>query len=197
MVEGRPVFGGSNGFTDAVDEVQYRLQQGPCVAAVATGRVVRSRTIGHGERRWRQFTADAAALGLRGVASLPVRVGHQVVGSLNLYGRDPASLDGASRAALARASATAGRAMTAAWLLCVAEANGRVLADAVRDREDVDVAVGLLMSRDALTEDAARVLISRLAVQDHVSTAAAARSLTHPDTERPAAPGSATPSERG
>lgn len=184
LVEGRPVFGGSNGFTEAVDEVQYRLEQGPCVAAVASGRVVRSRTIGSGERRWTSFTAAAAPLGLRSVASLPVRVADRVVGSLNLYGRHAASLDGASTPALRRASAAAGRGMTAAWLLAVAEANARILADAVRDREDIDIAVGLLMDRYLMTSGSARVLIAQLAVQDDVSKATAARSLTHPDADR-------------
>ena len=187
LVEGRPVFGGSNGFTEAVDEVQYRLEQGPCLAAVASGRVVRSRTIGDGERRWALFTADAAPLGLRSVASLPVRVADRVVGSLNLYGQHAASLDGASTPVLRRASATAGRGMTAAWLLAVAEANARILTDAVRDREDIDIAVGLLMDRYVMTSGSARVLIAQLAALDDDRRAAAARSLTHSDAAPPSA----------
>ncbi|RYZ32059.1 MAG: GAF domain-containing protein [Propionibacteriaceae bacterium] len=179
LVQGREVFAGSNPFTEAVDAVQYGLHLGPCVAAVASERVVRSRTIGTGERRWGQFTPEAAALELRSVVSTPVWSGRRVIGSLNLYGRHATSFDTADTASVQRDTEHLTRAMTTAWLLAVAAANAQVLVRAVRDREDVDVAVGLLMDRYRMTASHARILIGQLAAQDGVSEPVAARSLTH------------------
>ena len=66
----------------------------------------------------------------------------------------------------------------------MAAATREVLAAAVRDREDIDIAVGLLMDRYAMTASHARILVGQLAAQDHVSDADAARSLTDPDPRR-------------
>ena len=136
LVAGRSVFAGSNPFTEAVDDVQYGLQQGPCLTAVARQEVTASRTIGAGEERWAVFTTPAAALGLRSVASTPVWSASTVVGSLNFYGRDAATFDTTTDASLHAQTEPAGRAMVTAWLLAVAAANAQVLARAVQDRED-------------------------------------------------------------
>lgn len=185
LVEGRSVFAGSNPFTEAVDDVQYGLQRGPCLAAVATGRVMRSRTIGTTERRWGEFTSRAGSIGLRSVASLPVWDEGTVIGSFNLYGRDETTFDALDIALLQAGTATLGRAMLSAWLVGVAVANAQVLSVAVQDREDIDIATGLLMDRYSMSAAHARILIGQLAVQDQLSEAATARALT--DQQQPPA----------
>lgn len=189
LVEGRSVFAGSNSFTEAIDGLQYGLQQGPCLTAVARREATASRTIGAGEQRWDAFTTPAAVLGLRSVTSTPVWSGSAVVGSLNFYGRDATTFDTTTADSLQARAEPAGRAMATAWLLAVAAANAHVLARAVRDREAVDIAVGLLMDRYQMTSSHARVLISQLAAQDGTSAADAARALVeHPIPSLPAPP---------
>lgn len=188
LVEGRSVFAGANRFTEAIDDVQYGLRQGPCLTAVARREVTASRTIGAGEERWDGFTAPAAVLGLRSVASTPVWSGSAVVGSLNFYGRDAATFDDTTAASLRAHSEPAGQAMVTAWLLAVAAANAHVLARAVHDREAIDIAVGLLMDRYRMTTSHARVLIGQLAAQDGTSAAQAARALTDHPIPNPPAP---------
>lgn len=200
MVRGQPVFAGSNPFTDAVDEVQYGVQRGPCITAVASGRVVRSRSIGAGERRWGGFTACAATLGLRSATSIPVMsswgqsTGSTVIGSLNLYGRSSTSLDLIETSSLLRGAELLERALASAWLVGVAAANAQTLVDAVRDREAIDLAVGLLMDRYVLSAAHARILISQVAAQDQVSEPDAARALADQSQRAPHEP---TPDERG
>lgn len=180
LVKDGSVFAGSNPFTDAVDQVQYGLGQGPCLAAVESRAVVRSRSIGAGEPRWTRFTPRAAALELRSVASVPVWADHEVVGSLNVYGRDATTLDGLDVAELRRHAERTGRAIQGARLVAAAAATAEVLLAAARDREDIDLAVGLLMDRYTMTASHARILLGQLATQDQVSTGDAARSLTGP-----------------
>lgn len=189
LVEGRSVFAGSNPFTEAVDDLQYGLQQGPCLTAVAREEMTASRTIGAGEQRWEVFTTPAAVLGLRSVTSTPVWSRSTVVGSLNFYGRTAATFDNTTAASLQARSEPAGQTMVTAWLLAVAAANAHVLARAVQDREAVDIAVGLLMDRYQMTSSHARVLIGQLAAQDGTSPADAARALVeHPPRSPPAPP---------
>lgn len=79
------VYGCANPFTAAIDEIQYRLVQGPCVTATTTHHVVRSTTIATTEQRWPRFVLEAAPRALRSVVSIPLVAGATAIGSLNLY----------------------------------------------------------------------------------------------------------------
>lgn len=179
LLAGRPVFAGSNVFADRIDELQYRVDEGPCVSAVATARVVHTSSVGTGERRWPTFTPSARALELRSAVSTPVLVADEVVGSLNLYGRSPDSF-AAALPGIVRGAEEAGRSVAELHLRAMAEATARTLVEAVAYRGDVDLAIGILMDRYAMSAGAARVLLSQLARLDDVSTPAAARGLIEP-----------------
>jgi GAF domain-containing protein len=75
-------------FTDPLakdlDETQYTLGYGPCLAAAEGGQLI---SIGDtsDERRWPEFADAAAAKGIRSTLSVPLPVQRQVIGALNLY----------------------------------------------------------------------------------------------------------------
>lgn len=171
------VFAGANAFTEVIDQTQYALMEGPCVEAAAFGAVVRSGSIGADETRWPTFTPRAAALDLRGVVSAPLVASCAVVGSLNLYSRSRDSLDALDLDGVRRAADDAERASSSARLMAAADANAHWLGTAITNRVDVDLAVGFVMDRYAMTQAQARAFVSVLAHQDGVSEAAAARSI--------------------
>ncbi len=71
---------------ERVDEHQYRTDEGPCLDAIRSGQ-------GHyvdslaSEDRWSAFTPLAVAEGMVATYSLPLNVGEETVGALNLYSR--------------------------------------------------------------------------------------------------------------
>lgn len=50
-------------FVRKVDDIQYRLGEGPCVTAAATGRTMRSGSLG-GDPRWPRFGGQVSRLGV-------------------------------------------------------------------------------------------------------------------------------------
>ena len=76
----------------AVDEAQYRDQDGPCLTALDTGTPVAVPDFG-AIMRWPGFRDVAFGLGLRGSLSVPLFAGRgSVIAALNLYGRDSAAM---------------------------------------------------------------------------------------------------------
>jgi GAF domain-containing protein len=71
-------------FVTAVDDVQYGLGEGPCIMAAREGRTVMSGSL-EDEARWGTFGGQVAAMGVHSVVSLPLRLGDEVVGAMNVY----------------------------------------------------------------------------------------------------------------
>jgi GAF domain-containing protein len=77
--------------TDAllgVERMQEDRQEGPCVDAYHSSRVVTSDDL-KTERRWHQYGSLALEDGLRSVAAVPLHVSEVGIGSLNLYAAEP------------------------------------------------------------------------------------------------------------
>jgi len=90
---GDPVFESSSGFARAVDRIQYRIGEGPCIDAAVHARPIVSGTLGAGEIRWPQFVAATRELEVASALSLPLLVENEVIGSVNLYSRQPDAFD--------------------------------------------------------------------------------------------------------
>lgn len=169
---------GSNTYAQAVETAQLALGEGPGLAALAAGTPVRSSTIGSGEERWPHFVRRALVLSVRGVVALPLLVGDDRLGLLTLYYRDPESLEATSDADLHDAADAALQVLDDLRLRALLTESAACIDTARSDRAEVDLAVGLLIDRYALTANQALVLVVQLARQDGVSAAVAARSLT-------------------
>ena len=80
----------SDPLASEIDEVQYRLDDGPCLHAMRSGdRVSIDDT---GERtQWPRFEAAAHARGIRSCLALPLVADGKPVGALNLYARGVAA----------------------------------------------------------------------------------------------------------
>jgi GAF domain-containing protein len=73
-----------------IDEVQYKLDDGPCLHAMRSGdRVCIDDTAG--QDRWPRFEAAAHARGIRSCLALPLIADGKPVGALNLYARGVAA----------------------------------------------------------------------------------------------------------
>jgi transcriptional regulator with GAF, ATPase, and Fis domain len=84
--------------------LQLDAGEGPCIAAVTTGRLVTSENAEDLRSRWPRFAEASRARGYAGVHAIPLRLRDVTVGSLNLFRESEGALNGAdARAAQALA----------------------------------------------------------------------------------------------
>jgi GAF domain-containing protein len=67
-----------------LDEQQYEVDDGPCLEAIRTARVVVSDDLSR-EPRWNGYPTMAVAHGVRAVYSSPLLVADRAIGALNPY----------------------------------------------------------------------------------------------------------------
>jgi GAF domain-containing protein len=131
-----------------LDKLQYSLDEGPCVESLRTASVIEAPRIRH-DQRWPRYVPAAVELGLK--AQLAVKLGldeHGTVGGLNMYSTTSEDIDpqapGIADLFATHAALALGKAR---------EVNG--LHEALKTREVISQAVGLLMARYQLEPDAA------------------------------------------
>jgi len=73
---------------EAVDRLQYDLDEGPCLDAWRLMRLVRVDDL-RTERRWPAWTAAARPLGIRSVLSVPLQARDERIGALKVYAPQP------------------------------------------------------------------------------------------------------------
>ncbi len=71
---------------ERADEHQYQSDEGPCLDAVRTGEANFVDSLASDDR-WPTFTPGAIDEGMVSLYSLPLKVGEETVGALNLYSR--------------------------------------------------------------------------------------------------------------
>jgi GAF domain-containing protein len=144
-----------------LDDLQYQLDQGPCLTAWADHLVVRSDELAT-ETRWTTWCSRATELGMHAVLSAPVATPTRAIGAMKVYSRDVGAYDEKDEDVLRR---FADQAAIFVSHVQTAEATGRIsdrLKDTLRSREVIATARGVVMSRQGLDAQAAyRYLIAR------------------------------------
>lgn len=164
-VTGRGTTAASDALAERADEVQYELREGPCFTAWRT----RARTVVADVRtdgRWPRWAEAMGVLGLRSVLSAPMVAGDRAVGAVKVYARAPHAFDVRSERVLSLYGAQA------AVLVAGLEAadRGRLLsADlgaALRSRDTISTARGVLMQRCGVDEHEAFTLLAAMAADE-------------------------------
>jgi GAF domain-containing protein len=148
------------------DDLQYRLDEGPCLTSFAERRTVRVDDIDH-DGRWPRWSESVRPLHLLSSLSVPLEIGGRILGAVKVYSDQAGAFDQRAENLLE------GFAHTAALLIGnVASAdNARQLSNdlrqALRARDTVQLAKGIVMQREGVAED--------LAFQELVGQARGAR----------------------
>lgn len=130
-----------------LDALQYELGEGPCVYAIEAGDVVTVNHLRH-EQRWPRFVPEALALGLKAQMGLQLHADTQKMGGLNLYSTEVEEIDPdvqhlaelfAAHAALALGFVRRDEELTSA----------------LATRKTIGQAIGIVMERHEVDEDAA------------------------------------------
>lgn len=152
------------------DELQYEVQQGPCLDAIWTKDTVISDDL-TSEDRWPAWAPRAAKeLGIRSMLCFQLFTSQDSLGALNLYSSTIRAFDDSN--------ATVGYALAAH--VSVALAGEQELADAhlvLANRTIISQAEGILMERYGLTSNQALAKLHRMAGQSGSELATAAAHL--------------------
>jgi GAF domain-containing protein len=149
---GRPVtLACSDPVAAQVDEVQYELDDGPCLHAMRHAQMVRIKDTSE-KARWPEFEAQAEAHGIRSCLALPLNADGKPVGALNLYA-PAASAFGAAEVRRAENFAEyASGALTLAMRMATRAALIEQLRSSLTSRTVIDQALGIIMAREHCTQ---------------------------------------------
>ena len=144
----------SDDLATRADALQYEVDRGPCLESMRTGRVVSVPDMAN-EERWAPFPTRAAATGVAASLSLPLVVGAEGNGALNLYATAPNAFDDQTEAASRQWADQVSEALAVAARLARHQDLSRQLADGMESRSTISRAVGLIMGQQRITADAA------------------------------------------
>lgn len=130
-----------------VDEIQYGLDEGPCLTAMRSGVLVCIADT-EAESRWPRFAERAAALGIRSALALPLTADDRPAGALNLYARAAGAFGQAEiRRAQQFAEHGSGALALASRLASYSALTGQLRAS-LASRAVIDQAIGIIMAQE-------------------------------------------------
>ena len=170
-------------FVREVDDIQYRLGEGPCISAAALGEPMRSGSLG-GDHRWPRFGPRAGRLGVHSVLSLPLIGADQVVGAMNVYAHGKDAFDERSAQLGELFAVPAAIAVQNAQILAQTQRLAAQLQSALTTRAVIDQAIGILMSRSGVTADEAVTRLRVLSQREHTKMAVVATGVVREAVRR-------------
>jgi len=156
-------------FVLRLDEIQYRLREGPCSAALQGADVVSVSRL-RDEQRWPRYVPQAREMGLRSQMAVKLYLNENTLGGINLYSTtsDDVSQDAQG---IARMFATHAA-------LALGHAHEReTLNEALQTRKVIGQAIGILMERYEMDEDRAFAFLVRASSHANIKLRAVAQEL--------------------
>jgi GAF domain-containing protein len=186
--DGRPYTVASSGPLAAqVDEIQYGLDHGPCLASIRTGDENRIDDLA-ADRRWRRYALRALAHGVRSSLSLPLTAQGTLVGALNLYSPSPGFF---AETQAQQARRFAGEASVAVGIAARLAAQA-VLTDQLRaslaTRSAIDQALGVIMAEQRCTAEEAFAILRTASHNRNVKLRQVAQDIVTGITGKPPEP---------
>jgi transcriptional regulator with GAF, ATPase, and Fis domain len=154
-------------FVRDVDNIQYRLGEGPCISAAAEGRTKSSGELNQ-DPTWPGFGPMAAELGVHSALSLPLMLAGEVLGAINVYAHNHNAFDAAAQHMGELFAVPAAIAIHNARLLDQSHRQTARLETALTSRTTIDRAIGIVMARSGITGDEAFVRLRIMSQRDHV-----------------------------
>ncbi|WP_138846305.1 GAF and ANTAR domain-containing protein [Rhodococcus pyridinivorans] len=137
-----------------LDVLQYELGEGPCLTAARDAAVVRVDDLEQ-DRRWPAWSTQAVQVGMSSSLSVPLQYGGRRLGALKVYSDRPHAYTSDSEEILGRFAEQAAILVANMHLLFAAETLDERLRRALRDRDLIATAKGIVMLRENLGADRA------------------------------------------
>jgi len=144
----------SNELVEQADALQYEFDEGPCLTAWRTRQLVRIDDTAT-DSRWPSWNRAAARLGVRAVLSVALAVDDESIGAIKVYSDQPANYGEHDERVMSLFAEQAAILLANTQSLQQARRLSRQLTDALRGRDAIVRATGVLLARGAADEDAA------------------------------------------
>jgi len=154
-------------FTLKIDGDQYENGEGPCLEAYETKRTIFVKDI-EADGRWPAFARAASRDGLASSMSFPISVRDKGAGALNIYARTKNAFGDKSRAVGELFASQASVALTNAQVYAASLTLAEQLREAIKSREIIGQAKGLLMAREGVSDDEAFEMLKRVSQNQNV-----------------------------
>ena len=163
-------------FVKDVDDIQYGINEGPCITAAATGETVRSGSLS-GDPRWSRFGPRVGQLGVHSVLSLPLLIQDHIVGAMNVYAHARDAFDDRAEHIGELFAVPAAIAVQNAQILAQTQRLTANLQHALVNRAVIDQAVGIIISRTGNTPDEAFERLRKRSQSEHIKVAVVAAQI--------------------
>lgn len=148
----------SDDLVEAADALQYQLGEGPCLSALHQREAFRIHDTAT-EDRWPRWTESVAPLRVRAVLSTPMLVDGEAAGAIKVYSREPGAYDEPDAHVLALLAAQAAILLANVQSQESATALTHQLRAAIRSRDVIGMAKGILMVTRGIDETAAFAIL--------------------------------------
>jgi GAF domain-containing protein len=157
----------SDPLASEVDEVQYQLDDGPCLHAMRTGDRVTIADTAH-RAQWPRFEAAAQARGIRSCLALPLVADGKPVGALNLYARGLAAFGPAQRRRAENLAENASGGLSLMLRLASYSELTDQLRSSLTSRAVIYQALGVIMARERCTQARAFEVLRTASQQSNI-----------------------------
>ena len=148
-----------------MDAIQYSTGEGPCVEASIEGHWFHVESL-ETEARWPAFTPGAHDLGINAILSSPLLARGAPVGALNIYSRTTAGFAPEDQELASVFAAEASTILADAGLDVTDDEASSRFQEALRSREVIAQAQGVIMERDGIGEEDAFDILRRFSVRN-------------------------------
>ena len=170
-----------------MDTEQYATGEGPCVDASLRGRWFHAESLDI-ETRWPSFTPRAQALGIKAILSSPLKAFEFPVGALNIYSRTASTFDVNAQETAAIYAYKASVILSDARAGVTDSQMAVRFQEALRSREIIAIAKGIVMERERVNEDDAFTRLRVLSLDGEVPLLKRAEAVMHSANEPNVAP---------
>ncbi len=156
----------SDEYTLEIDKIQYDLDEGPCLAALEESEFKKIDAVSE-ESRWPEFCRRAAEKGFRSSLSFPLK-SNGTVGALNIYATEERAF-GEDDIGVAKIFARqASIALANAQTYVAARRLSDQLNEALKSRDMIGQAKGILMEREGVSDEEAFEMLKTISQNSNV-----------------------------
>jgi GAF domain-containing protein len=141
------------------DDLQYRLDEGPCMSAWRLQAVVRVNDTTT-DPRWPRWSSRVQSLHVRSALSAPLQAAGEPIGAMKVYSDRPSAFDEADEQVLVRFAAQAAIVLANMQSLDSARKLSDGLKAALSTRDVIATAKGALMVREGVDEQTAFAMLA-------------------------------------
>jgi hypothetical protein len=184
LIRGRRKFTAAysdGGVLRQADELQYELDEGPCLTTCSQGVVARIDCM-YEETRWPRWTPAAAALGIASALSVPLSIRDDILGAVKVYSRNTAEYDDRDEAILSMFSQQAAILIRNFSDYSSAQELGCQLKKALETRDVIGMAKGILIAQEKIGEEAAFTMLRQASQHKNIKLRDLARQLVRKAT---------------